>query len=159
MANDILSNLKPAAGSRTERKRIGRGQGSGRGGTSTRGHNGALSRSGTTYYAGFEGGQMPLVRRLPKRGFRSPFRLEYQVVNIETLEKVSAKISNGVVNPDVMKKLGVAKKAGVPVKILGNGELTAKLDVSAHAFSKTAQEKIEKAGGKIQVVAKVANDS
>jgi large subunit ribosomal protein L15 len=158
MTNDILSNLKPAAGSRKERKRIGRGQGSGRGGTSTRGHNGALSRSGTSYYAGFEGGQMPLVRRVPKRGFHSPFRVEYQVVNVEALEKLSAKVSNGVVNPEVMRKFGVVKKTTVPVKVLGDGELKAKLDVSAHAFSKSAQEKIEKAGGKIQTMTKAAND-
>jgi large subunit ribosomal protein L15 len=158
MASDILSSLKPAAGSRKERKRIGRGQGSGRGGTSTRGHNGALSRSGTTYYAGFEGGQMPLVRRVPKRGFNNPFRVEYQVVNVEALEKVAARISNGIVTPEVMKKFGIVKKATVPVKVLGDGELKAKLDVSAHAFSKSAQEKIEKAGGKIQMMTKAASD-
>jgi large subunit ribosomal protein L15 len=158
MANDILSNLKPAAGSRRPRKRIGRGQGSGRGGTSTRGSNGALSRSGTSYYAGFEGGQMPLVRRVPKRGFHSPFRIEFQIVNVESLEKISGKVQNGAINPEVLKKLGVVKKTTVPVKILGDGELKAKLDVSAHAFSKSAQEKIEKAGGKVQTMSKAANE-
>jgi large subunit ribosomal protein L15 len=154
MAADILSNLKPAPGSRKRRKRIGRGQGSGHGGTSTRGHKGAGSRSGTKFVAGFEGGQMPLVRRVPKRGFHSPFRVEYQIVNIETLEKLSSdgKTQGGVINPEVLVKLGVVKKATAPVKVLGNGELTAKLDVSAHAFSKSAQAKIEKAGGKAQTI-------
>lgn len=154
MANDILSNLKPAPGSRKKRKRIGRGQGSGHGGTSTRGHKGAGSRSGTKLVAGFEGGQMPLVRRVPKRGFSSPFRVEYQVVNVEMLNKLSSdgKIQGGVINPDVLAKFGVVKKAKALVKVLGNGELTAKLDVSAHAFSKSAQEKIEKAGGKAQTI-------
>lgn len=154
MVNDILSNLKPAAGSRKKRKRIGRGQGSGHGGTSTRGHKGAGSRSGTKFVAGFEGGQMPLVRRVPKRGFSSPFRVEFQVVNVEVLNKLSSdgKVQGGVINPEMLAKFGVVKKSTAPVKVLGNGELTAKLDVSAHAFSKSAQEKIEKAGGKAQTI-------
>ena len=104
MARDLLSNLTPAKGSRRKRKRIGRGQGSGHGGTSTRGHKGAGSRSGTTYYPWFEGGQMPLVRRVPKRGFTSPFRVEYQVINLDTLDKLAAdgKVPNGVVSPELL---------------------------------------------------------
>lgn len=154
MAKDILSNLKPAAGSRKRRKRIGRGQGSGHGGTSTRGHKGAGSRSGTRFVAGFEGGQMPLVRRVPKRGFTSPFRVEYQIVNVETLGKLSkdGKLQSGIITPQVLSKLGIVKKSSAPVKVLGNGDLNAKLDVTAHAFSKSAQEKIEKAGGKAQTI-------
>lgn len=154
MAHDILSTLKPAAGARKKRKRIGRGQGSGHGGTSTRGHKGAGSRSGTRFIPGFEGGQMPLVRRIPKRGFTSPFRTEYQVVNVDVLGKLSSdgKVQGGIITPEVLAKLGVVKKASAPVKILGNGELSTRLDVSAHAFSKSAQEKIEKAGGKAQTI-------
>ncbi len=154
MAKDILSNLKPAAGSRKRRKRIGRGQGSGHGGTSTRGHKGAGSRSGSGTRAWFEGGQMPLVRRVPKRGFHSPFRVEFQVVNVQSLEKLSAegKIQNGIVNPEVLVKLGLVKKATEPIKVLGNGELKAKLDVTAHAFSTSAAQKIETAGGKVQTI-------
>jgi large subunit ribosomal protein L15 len=97
---------------------------------------------------------MPLVRRVPKRGFHSPFRVEFQVVNVETLEKLAStgKVSNGIVSPEVLAKLGVIKKLNVPVKILGNGELKAKLSISANAFSKSAVEKIEKAGGKAQTI-------
>ncbi len=154
MAKDILSTLKPAAGATRKPKRIGRGQGSGHGGTSTRGHKGAGSRSGSKRPAWFEGGQMPLVRRLPKRGFFNPFRQEFQVVNVESLNKLAedGRLQGGVVTPEVLAKLGMVRKAGGAVKILGNGELKAKLDVSAHAFSKSAVEKIEKAGGKIQSI-------
>ncbi len=154
MAKDILSTLKPAVGATRKPKRIGRGQGSGHGGTSTRGHKGAGSRSGSGTRAWFEGGQMPLVRRLPKRGFFSPFRQESQIVNVESLNKLAedGRLQGGVVTPEILAKLGVVRKAGVAVKILGNGELKAKLDVSAHAFSKSAIEKIEKAGGKIQSI-------
>jgi len=160
MAKDILSNLTPAPGSRKKRKRIGRGQGSGHGGTATRGHKGALSRSGTSYVAGFEGGQMPLVRRVPKRGFHSPFKVEYQIVNVQTLEKLATdgKLQSGVINPELLLRLGVVAKASVPVKVLGNGDLKAKLDVSAHAFSKSAVQKIETAGGKIQTISSVPKD-
>jgi large subunit ribosomal protein L15 len=160
MAKDILSNLKPAAGSRRRRKRIGRGQGSGHGGTATRGHKGAGSRSGSSRPAWFEGGQMPLVRRVPKRGFHSPFRTEYQIVNCDALEKLAAggKIQNGVVNPEVLSKLGLVRLSGAPVKVLGNGALKAKLDVQAHAFSKSAVEKIQAAGGKIQTISSTAKD-
>jgi len=154
MARDILSNLKPAAGSRKNRKRIGRGQGSGHGGTSTRGHKGAGSRSGTRYRAWFEGGQMPLVRRIPKRGFHSPFRITFQVVNVDALQKLAAdgKVANGVITPEVLVKLGVVKKGSLPVKVLGTGELKVKLEVAAHAFSKSAVQKIETAGGTVQTI-------
>jgi large subunit ribosomal protein L15 len=154
MAKDILSNLAPAKGSRKKRKRIGRGQGSGHGGTSTRGHKGAGSRSGTRYYPWFEGGQMPLVRRVPKRGFTNPFRVEYQIINIHTLDKLAAadKLPSGIVSPEVLTKLGVLKKANAPLKVLGNGDLSAKLSISANAFSKSAIEKIEKAGGTTQTI-------
>ncbi len=159
MAHDVLSSLRPAAGSRKKPKRIGRGQGSGHGKTATRGHKGAGSRSGTTHPAWFEGGQMPLVRRLPKRGFFSPFKKEFQIVNLETLQKLSAdgRIQNGVVTPDVLVKLGVVKNTRTPVKVLGNGELTTKLDVAAHAFSKSALQKIETAGGKAQTIQSTAS--
>ena len=153
MATDILSNLKPAPGSKKKRKRIGRGQGSGHGGTSTRGHKGAGSRSGSGKRAWFEGGQMPLARRVPKRGFHSPFRVEYQVVNLDTLSKLAEDglLQDGVVTPEILVRLGKARKSA-PVKILGNGELAAKLEVSAHAFSKSAAEKIAQAGGKVQSI-------
>ena len=154
MAKDILSSLKAPEGSRTNRKRIGRGQGSGRGGTATRGHKGAGSRSGTRHRAWFEGGQMPLSRRIPKRGFHSPFRVEYQVVNVQTLQKLAAdgKVAGGVVTPELLVKLGVVKGSASPVKVLGTGELSAKLEIAAHAFSKSAVTKIEAAGGKAQTI-------
>ncbi len=160
MATDILSTLKPAPGSRRKPKRIGRGQGSGHGGTSTRGHKGAGARSGSESRPWFEGGQMPLVRRVPKRGFHSPFRTEYQVVNLTTLEKLAGagKLHEGVVSPESLLKLGVVKYARKPVKILGNGELKAKLDVAAHAFSKSAAEKIQTAGGKVQTISLVTRE-
>ncbi|MBP1690700.1 MAG: Ribosomal protein [Bacteroidetes bacterium] len=160
MATDILSTLKPAPGSRKKRKRIGRGQGSGHGGTSTRGHKGAGSRSGTGYPAWFEGGQMPLVRRVPKRGFHSPFRKTYQIVNLSTLEKLATggKLHEGAVTPEILLKLGVVKTARIPVKILGTGELKARLDVAAHAFSKSAVEKIQTAGGKAQTISALSKD-
>ena len=160
MAKDILSNLSPAKGSRRKPKRIGRGQGSGHGGTSTRGHKGQGSRSGARYRAWFEGGQMPLVRRVPKRGFHSPFRVEYQIVNVDTLEKLATggKVQNGVVNPEVLAKLGVVNKKNMPVKVLGNGELKAKLDVSAHAFSASAAQKITTAGGKAQTISEAVKE-
>lgn len=159
MAKDILSNLSPAPGSRKRRKRIGRGQGSGHGGTSTRGHKGAHSRSGASFAPWFEGGQMPLVRRVPKRGFHSPFKTEYQLVNVETLEKLasSGKILNGVVNPEVLSKLGILRRRA-RVKVLGTGTLNAKLEVAAHAFSKSAAEKIQGAGGKVHTITATAND-
>jgi len=154
MAKDILSNLTPAAGSRRKTKRIGRGQGSGHGKTSTKGHKGAKSRSGHKFKLWFEGGQMPLSRRVPKFGFRSRNRVEVQAVNVGSLERVAAekKFSGPVVNPEVLYTVGVISKKHVPVKILGNGELKSKLEVSAHAFSKSAIAKIEAAGGKATVL-------
>jgi large subunit ribosomal protein L15 len=130
-------------------KRIARGQGSGHGGTATRGHKGEGARSGTHYRPWFEGGQMPLIRRTPKFGFHSPFKTEYQVVNVETIEKLAAagKLS-GKVTPEVLHTVGAVAKKSMPVKILGVGDIKAKLEVTAHAFSKSAAEKIEKAGGK-----------
>lgn len=154
MAKDILSSLKPPAGSRKNRKRIGRGQGSGHGGTSTRGHKGAGSRSGSGYRSWFEGGQMPLSRRIPKRGFHSPFRVAYQVVNVQTLQKLAAdgRVAGGVVTPELLVKLGIVKGSSAPVKVLGTGELSAKLEIAAHAFSKSAVKKIETVGGKAQTI-------
>jgi large subunit ribosomal protein L15 len=158
MAKDILSNLTPAPGSIRKQKRIGRGQGSGHGGTSTRGHKGAGSRAGNKHRPWFEGGQMPLARRIPKRGFHSPFKVEFQLVNLDTLERIAAggRLTNGQVTPEVLKKAGVIRKETVPVKVLGNGELKATLAVSAHAFSKSALKKIADAGGSTHVISSTA---
>jgi large subunit ribosomal protein L15 len=146
-----LSELKPAEGSIKSRKRIGRGQGSGRGGTSTRGHKGAKSRSGYSRKAGFEGGQMPLYKRVPKFGFTSPNRVEYQVINLSVLESLVEKINETVITLDVLVSNGLASKND-KVKILGQGELTKGLEVSVHAFSKSAIEAIEKVGGKVNTL-------
>ncbi|WP_342647502.1 50S ribosomal protein L15 [Mucilaginibacter sp. CSA2-8R] len=143
-----LSNLKPAEGSTKNRKRIGRGTGSGRGGTSTRGHKGAGSRSGTSTKVGFEGGQMPLQRRVPKVGFKNPNRVEYNGINLDTLQQLADTYSVSTINFDTMKEHGLVSRNDL-VKILGRGTLTAKLDVQAHAFSATAQQAIEAAGGSI----------
>jgi len=146
---DILSNLRYAEGSRKKRKRIGRGQGSGHGGTSTRGHKGQGSRSGSGYKRNFEGGQMPLVRRLPKFGFTPVNRVEYAVVNIGAIQKLvdAKKIAGGVVTPEVLCAAGAVSDKKAPIKILGDGELKAKLTISAHKFSASAVEKITAAGG------------
>jgi large subunit ribosomal protein L15 len=153
MANVTLSNLRPAAGSRKKMKRIGRGQGSGHGGTATRGHKGAKSRSGHKFRLWFEGGQMPLTRRLPKFGFTPPNREEPQIVNIETLEKLlSDKRLASPVTPEGLFKAGAVSKKNEKVKILGTGELKNKIEISAHAFSKSAVAKIEAAGGKVTVL-------
>ena len=151
---DILSNLKYAEGSRKKRKRIARGEGSGHGGTATRGMNGQRSRSGAKYRAWFEGGQMPLQRRVPKRGFYSHFRVEYQPDNLEALQKLvdDNKLEDGKVDAVVLFKNGIISKAPLPYKILGRGELKAKLEVEAHAFSASAKEKIESAGGTIKEI-------
>jgi len=143
-----LSNLKPAEGSTKNRKRIGRGTGSGRGGTSTRGHKGAGSRSGTSTKVGFEGGQMPLQRRVPKVGFKNPNRVEYVGVNLDVLQALTEKYTLTSVDFDTLKEHGLVSKNGL-VKILGRGELKAKLEVKAHAFTATAQKAIEAAGGTI----------
>jgi large subunit ribosomal protein L15 len=148
---NILSNLKPAPGSRKKEKRIGRGQGSGHGGTSTRGHKGQKSRSGDSIPAWFEGGQMPLIRRIPKRGFRNPFKVEYQVVKLSRLQELvdKGKISaDAKVTPELLYEVGAVSKRTLPVKILGDGELKVALEISAHAFSKSALQKIQAIGGK-----------
>ena len=142
-----LSNLKPAEGSVGKRKRLGRGQGSGRGGTSTRGHNGQKSRSGYSRRFGFEGGQMPIHRRLPKFGFRNINRKEYKAVNIEQIQELANKNALAVIDKNILVEAGIASKNDL-IKVLGNGELTAKLEVKAHGFSKSAIQAIEKAGGK-----------
>ncbi|WP_295717624.1 50S ribosomal protein L15 [Mucilaginibacter sp.] len=143
-----LSNLKPAEGSTKNRKRIGRGTGSGRGGTSTRGHKGAGSRSGTSTKVGFEGGQMPLQRRVPKVGFKNPNRVEYTGVNLDVLQELVEKYTLTKVDFATLKEHGLASRNDL-VKILGRGELKAKLEVEAHAFTATAQKAIEAAGGTI----------
>ncbi|MAY84065.1 MAG: 50S ribosomal protein L15 [Flavobacteriales bacterium] len=141
-----LSNLKPANGSVKKGKRIGRGEGSGKGGTSTRGHKGAKSRSGYSKKIGFEGGQMPLQRRVPKFGFTNPNRVEYKGINLDTLQNLAEtkKVEN--IDLDVLVENGLAARKSL-VKILGRGELKAKLTVKAHAFSKSAKEAIEAKGG------------
>jgi len=148
---DILSSLKYAKGSRKNKKRVGRGEGSGHGGQSTRGMNGQKSRSGAKHRAWFEGGQMPLQRRVPKRGFYSLFRVEYQPVNVSVLQKLvdDKKVEDGKIDAVILYKAGVINKVG-PYKILGQGELKAKLEVEANAFSASAKEKIESAGGTIK---------
>ncbi|MDD7438279.1 MAG: 50S ribosomal protein L15 [Bacteroidales bacterium] len=145
-----LTNLKPAAGSTKTRKRIGRGPGSGLGGTSTRGHKGAKSRSGYKQKFGFEGGQMPLQRRLPKFGFRNPNRVEYAPVNIGKLEELAQK---GITEIGIaeLAAAGLVHKDAL-VKVLGMGELTSKVKLSVHAASKSAKEAIEKAGGELVIL-------
>jgi large subunit ribosomal protein L15 len=144
-----IHTLKPAVGSTKSNKRLGRGQGSGRGGTSTRGHKGAQSRSGYSRKFGFEGGQMPLQRRLPKFGFKNRFRVEYKGVNLDTIQSLSEKIKKEKIDVQVLIDNGVVRKSDL-VKILGRGALTSKLDVTAHAFSASATEAIEKTGGSIK---------
>lgn len=151
---DILSNLKYAAGSRKKRKRVGRGEGSGHGGTATRGMNGQLSRSGAKKKIWFEGGQMPLQRRVPKFGFTNIFKKEYQIVNLNSIQKLveKNKIADNVLNAEELKKLGLVKNSKKPIKILGNGELKAKVQLEVDAFSGSAKEKIEAAGGSIKKI-------
>ena len=142
-----LNNLKPAAGSTHSRRRLGRGPGSGLGGTSTRGHKGAKARSGYKRKIGFEGGQMPLQRRLPKFGFKNINRVEYQVVNLSSIQKLAEKKNLEKITIEDMVVAGlVSAKKGL-VKVLGNGTLTAKVEVAANAFSKSAEEAIQSAGG------------
>ena len=141
-----LSDLSPAPGSRRKKKRVGRGPGSGLGKTAGRGHKGQKSRTGYSSRPGFEGGQMPLTRRVPKRGFTNIFRTEYSVVNLDRLEAF-----DGEVTPESLAEGGVVR-AGRPVKVLGGGELTKALKVSAHKFSKSARAKIEAAGGTCEVI-------
>jgi len=141
-----LSNLKPAEGSTKNRKRIGRGEGSGRGGTSTRGHKGQKSRSGYSKKVGFEGGQMPLQRRVPKFGFKNINRKEYKAVNVSVLQELADKKGVDTIDVQLLVEAGVTRKNDL-VKILGNGTLTKKLEVKAHAFSKSAIAAIEEAKG------------
>jgi large subunit ribosomal protein L15 len=143
-----LSNLTPASGSTKSRKRIGRGEGSGKGGTSTRGHKGQKSRSGYSKKIGFEGGQMPLQRRVPKFGFKNPFRVEYHGINLDALQKLVDEKKVKSITPDILVENGLAGKKDL-IKILGRGELKAKLEVTAHGFSATAQSAIEAAGGSV----------
>jgi len=141
-----LNNLKPAAGSTHSRRRLGRGPGSGLGGTSTRGHKGAKARSGYKKKVGFEGGQMPLQRRLPKFGFKNINRVEYQVVNLSSIQKLAEKTNLEKITIEDMVVAGLVSAKGL-VKVLGNGTLTAKVEVVANAFSKSAEEAIQNVGG------------
>lgn len=141
-----LHTLKPAEGSTHTRKRIGRGPGSGKGGTATRGHKGAKQRSGYHKKIGFEGGQMPLQRRLPKHGFKNINRVEYQTVNLDTLEELAQSLGLEKIGPAELAAAGRAKRKK-PLKVLGRGELKAKLEVTANAFSKSAEQAITAAGG------------
>lgn len=141
-----LSNLKPAPGAVKSRKRIGRGAGSGKGGTSTRGHKGAKSRSGYKRKIGFEGGQMPLQRRLPKFGFKNPFRVEYKPINLSTLELLASTLNVDKITPEVLHQAGLINRKAL-VKILANGTLTRALTVEANAFSAAAEKAIVEAGG------------
>ena len=143
-----LSNLRAPRKASENKKRVGRGMGSGMGQTSTRGHKGQRSRSGSRIMRGFEGGQMPLHRRLPKRGFTNIFRTEYEVVNLERL----GSLGESEITPEVLRKAGVVSSKNALVKVLGQGELSSAITVHAHKFSKSAREKIEKAGGKVEVV-------
>lgn len=144
-----LGSLKKAPGSTHSDKRIGRGQGSGQGGTAGRGHKGQRSRAGASTRAWFEGGQMPIQRRLPKFGFYQHGKIRYQLVNVEDLERFDADTE---VTPELLHGSGLIKKVDDPVKLLGNGELTKKLTINVHATSKSAQEKVEKAGGAVTLL-------
>ena len=145
-----LSELAPSPGAHKQRKRIGRGPGSGHGKTATKGHKGLLARSGGGKRPGFEGGQMPLARRVPKFGFTNPFRIVYAVVNLKSLANLGEMTE---VTPQVLVDAGLIKKKRQPVKILGQGELSRPLVIQAHKFSKSAEEKIRAAGGRTEVIA------
>ncbi len=145
-----LSNLHPPEGARRKRKRIGRGEGSGTGVTAGRGHKGAKSRSGFKRKRGFEGGQMPLHRRVPKRGFHNPFRVEYAVVNLDTL---SARFDDGTeVTPELLRDRRIVRRSRALIKVLGRGELSKRLTVKAHRFSAAASQAIAAAGGQVEVL-------
>jgi len=144
-----LHELKPAKGARKDRKRVGRGPGSGLGKTAGRGEKGQKSRSGYSAKRGFEGGQMPLHRRLPKRGFTNLFRKEFRTLNVEQLNRLEA---GSEVTPESLQSVGMLRKGEAPVKILGNGELAVALTVKAHKFTKAAARKIEAAGGKVEIL-------
>ncbi len=148
-----LENLKPAKGSIKARKRIGRGEGSGKGGTATRGTKGAQARAGYSHKIGFEGGQMPIQRRLPKFGFTNPTRVEYAAVNVSALQALSERLNRTDITLEDLREAGLVNSKDL-VKILGNGEITAPVTVSANAFSASAIKKIEAAGGKVTVAEK-----
>jgi large subunit ribosomal protein L15 len=152
--NMSLNNLRPPKGAQRGRKRVGRGPGSGHGKTASRGSKGAKSRSGFRFKRGFEGGQMPLHRRVPKRGFHNPFRVEYAIVNLDTLAEVFDTGSS--VTPELLRERGLVRQATALVKVLGRGDITKKLTVHAHKFSGSAAEKIAAAGGSAEVIAQVA---
>lgn len=143
-----LSDLRPPAGQTHSKKRVGRGMGSGLGKTAGRGHKGARAVSGYSIMRGFEGGQMPLHRRLPKRGFTNIFKKQYAIINLGTLDA----LEGDTFSPDRLKELGVVRKMGEGLKVLGSGELTRVIHVSAHLFSKSAMEKIQSAGGTAEVI-------
>lgn len=143
-----LHNLKVPKGAHKLKRILGRGPSSGHGKTSTRGSKGQTSRAGRDFYAGFEGGQTPLIRRMPKRGFTSVFKKEFQIVNLDNLKRIKEE----TITPEVLEKRGLIKDKGVPVKILGNGEIKNPIAVKAHAFSKKAQDKIRSAGGTCEVL-------
>ena len=151
---DILSNLKYAEGSRKKKKRVGRGQGSGYGGTSTKGHKGQRSRSGAKFRPWFEGGQMPLQRRVPKFGFKNINRVEYITINLDDSQALidSGKISETKIDKEYLLTRKLIKGRNMPLKVLGNGDIKTKIEITADAFSKTAIDKIEKGGGKAVIV-------
>lgn len=144
-----ISDLAPQRGAKKKEKRIGRGPGSGHGKTSTKGHKGQAARSGGTKGPGFEGGQQPLIRRVPKRGFTNIYRKEYTIVNLERLNQFEA---DKVINPQLLHESGLVRKSGGSIKILGNGELTKPLVISAHKFSQEAMKKIQAAGGRAELL-------
>ena len=146
-----LENLAPAAGATKTSKRLGRGQGSGKGGTATRGTKGAQARAGYEHKIGFEGGQMPIQRRLPKFGFKNPTRVEYKAVNVAAIQALCESLNVAEINNEDLVRAGLASKNDL-IKVLGNGELTAAVTVTANAFSKSAVSKIEAAGGKAIVI-------
>jgi large subunit ribosomal protein L15 len=151
-----LSNLRPAEGSKHSKKRVGRGHGTGQGVQAGRGHKGAKSRSGFKFKRGFEGGQMPLHRRIPKRGFHNEFRTEYAVVNLDTL---AARFDAGTtVTPDLLRESGLIRSSRQPIKVLGRGDISKQLTVHAHKFSGKAAEKIAAAGGATQVLVAAAKE-
>ena len=147
-----LSNLGAPKGANANKKRVGRGMGSGMGKTSTRGHDGQRARSGSRMMRGFEGGQMPLHRRLPKRGFTNIFRQEYLVLGLDRIELIASSTKESELTLETLQKLGIAKKKNALVKVLANGEITTAVTVYAHKFSKQAQQKIEAAGGRAIVL-------
>lgn len=144
-----ISDLAPQPGAKKKEKRIGRGPGSGHGKTSTKGHKGQAARSGGTKAPGFEGGQQPLIRRVPKRGFTNIYRKEYAIVNLERLNQFGA---DAVINPQFLQEAGVIKRSDENIKILGNGEITKPLVISAHKFSQEAMKKIQAAGGRAELL-------